>query len=319
MIYFIYQPRPCLSRIEGVFILNIRDITYFIAVAECQHFGKAADRCCVSQPTLSMQLKKLERELNVQLFERSNKRVMITSIGQSVLLQARQVMQEIEIMKQIARDEHDPMVGEFRLGIIPTLGPYLLPQILKDLQRYFPKLELIIYENKTENIVEECQQGALDAIILALPVSDQGLTVEHLFTEKFLVALPAQHPLCAKKHINMDELQDEQLLLLEEGHCLREQALDACRFSGAHEKRGFKATSLETLRHVVAANGGITLLPEMSVRSSVASTQIAIRPFTKPEPFREIAMLWRQQYSRVTCCEQLAQQVRASVVGKVRE
>ncbi len=299
--------------------MNIRDLKYFIAVAELQHFGKAADACCVSQPTLSMQLKKLEEELSVQLFERSNKQVMITPRGKELLVQARKILQEIETLKKIAEHAQDPMAGTFRLGIIPTLGPYLLPQILKDLQRRFPKLELIIYENKTENILRECREGSLDAIILALPVEEQGLVVENLFVEKFLVALPSRHELSHKKNIRMDELENQQLLLLEEGHCLREQALDACRFSGAVEKQGFKATSLETLRHIVAAGGGITILPEMSIRTSVTNPLITIRPFAKPEPFREIAMFWREQYSRQQCCEALAEQIRASIVGKVRE
>ena len=299
--------------------MNIRDLKYFVAVAELQHFGKAAARCCVSQPTLSMQLKKLEEELGAQLFERNNKQVMITPVGRAILLQARKILHEIELIKQVAQNAQDPMSGTFRLGIIPTLGPYLLPQVLKDLQRRFPKLDLVIYENKTENILRECREGVLDAIVLALPIPVQGFVVENLFAEKFLVALPARHPLSGKKQISMDELKNEQLLLLEEGHCLRDQALEACRFSGAMEKSGFKATSLETLRHIVAADGGITILPEMSIRTSAANPMIAIRPFAKPEPFRESAMVWREQYSYQECCEALAEQIRASIVGKVRE
>ena len=299
--------------------MNLRDLQYFVSVAETSHFGQAADMCCVSQPTLSMQLKKLEEELGVKLFERSNKQVVITPIGKDVLVQARMILGQVDQLKLTASHAHDPFAGRLRLGIIPTLGPYLLPQILKNLHRKFPKLDLVIFENKTENILKELRQGALDAVILAAPIPTAGLVTYDLFAEKFYAALPAQHRLSKLKKIKMDDIEDEGLLLLEEGHCLREQALDACRFSGAVEKEGFRATSLETIRQLVAAGSGITLLPEMAIRSSATNPLIVIKPFVKPEPKRDIIMCWRENTSRQECCEAIAEQIIKDVVVKVRE
>ncbi|WP_040953697.1 LysR substrate-binding domain-containing protein, partial [Coxiella burnetii] len=205
--------------------MNIRDLKYLLAVADSAHFGKAAEKCFVSQPTLSAQLKKLEEELGVRLFERNNKRVLITPIGQIIAAQVRVILQEVEKLKVLAQNAQDPFAGVFHLGIIPTLGPYLLPIILEIFKKRLPKLNLVVYENKTENILHELQQGRLDAVILALPVSAPNLVVQELFCEPFYVALPKHHPLAKKKSVTLADLEKETLLLLEEGHCLREQAL----------------------------------------------------------------------------------------------
>lgn len=283
--------------------MNIRDLKYLVAVTETAHFGQAAERCCVSQPTLSMQLKKLEDELGVQFFERNNKSVMITPVGKALALQARSILGEINTLKQIASHAKDPFAGEFRLGIIPTMGPYLLPDLLPIIKKRLPKIDLIVFENKTSVILNELRSGLLDAIILALPVSDEGLVTKELFQEDFLLALPKKHPLVNKNKIQMQDIKNETLLLLEEGHCLRDQALEACGLVGATEKSGFKATSLETLRHLVASEAGITLIPEMAAKHNNA--KIALKSFAKPSPSRKVGMLWRQNSARQICCEKM--------------
>jgi len=283
--------------------MNIRDLKYLIAVAETEHFGQAAARCHVSQPTLSMQIKKLEDELGVQFFERTNKSVMITPIGKALAAQARQILGEINTLKQIANNAKDPFSGEFRLGIIPTMGPYLLPKLLPIIKKHLPKIDIIVYENKSHIILNELRSGLLDAIILALPVNEDGLTAQELFEEPFLLALPKQHPLAKKTSIQLKDIENEELLLLEEGHCLRDQALEVCGMVGAKDRSGFKATSLETLRHLVASGAGMTLLPKMAIQKS--NTTIALKPFTKPIPIRKVGMVWRQNSARLPCCEKM--------------
>ncbi len=273
--------------------MNIRDLKYLIAVADLKHFGKAADLCCVSQPTLSMQLKKLEEELNVQLFERTSKQVFITENGQKVIEKARAVLRDVDELKQIAQNLQDPYSGRLRLGIIPTMGPYLLPTLMPALHKAYPHLDIILYEDKTELILEKLRQGELDAIVLALPVDDEGLMVDALFTEDFYAAVPASSALAKKKSLAIRDLENEQLLLLGEGHCFRDQALEACRFSGAQMKSGFQATSLETLRYMVAVDVGITLLPKMMVDTMSNHEAVVIIPFSDPVPSRKVGLLWR--------------------------
>ncbi|ATN74863.1 LysR substrate-binding domain-containing protein [Coxiella burnetii] len=291
--------------------MNIRDLKYLLAVADSAHFGKAAEKCFVSQPTLSAQLKKLEEELGVRLFERNNKRVLITPIGQIIAAQVRVILQEVEKLKVLAQNAQDPFAGVFHLGIIPTLGPYLLPIIFEIFKKRLPKLNLVVYENKTENILHELQQGRLDAVILALPVSAPNLVVQELFCEPFYVALPKHHPLAKKKSVTLADLEKETLLLLEEGHCLREQALEACSMTAAKTEMGFKATSLETLRHLVAAGAGITLLPALSVNAE--KSELAIKSFNATIPSRSIGMLWRDFSARKECCETMAKLISAEV------
>ena len=286
--------------------MNIRDLKYFVAVAETEHFSKAADQCFVSQPTLSMQLKKLEAELNVQLFERTSKRVLITDVGKKILEKAQHILNDIDVLKQIAEMAQDAYSGRIRIGIIPTMGPYLLPCLMPKIQEKYPNLELILYEDKTEIILEKLRQGALDTIILALPIEDQGLVTKKLFIEPFYAAIPKAHQLAKKKILAITDLENENLLLLGEGHCFREQALAACRFSGAHLKSGFQATSLETLRHMVAAGVGVTLLPQMMVDTIPKDTDIVILPFSDPVPSRQVGMLWRETSPSTTATKAIA-------------
>jgi len=276
--------------------MNLRDLGYLVAVAEERHFGRAADACFVSQPTLSTQLKKLEKELGVELIERNPGQVMLTDAGERVVARARIILGETENIRSIARQAQDPESGSVRLGLFPTIAPYLLPHVVPHLHARFPNLELLLVEEKTEVVLDRLRNGQLDAVVVALPVHDASLHQEFLFTEDFLLAVPSDHPLAGTDEpVAVSVLANEHVLLLEEGHCLREQALAVCQIAGASERSGFRATSLETLRQMVAAGVGVTLLPELAVQAPVApSEDIALLRFADPVPNRRIAMLWRE-------------------------
>jgi LysR family transcriptional regulator, hydrogen peroxide-inducible genes activator len=275
--------------------VNLRDLEYLVAVGEHHHFGKAAEACMVSQPTLSTQLKKLEQELGVDLIERSPRRVMLTATGERVAERARIILGEVDTIRAFARQATDPEGGTLRMGLFPTLAPYLLPHIVPTVHERYPNIELLLTEEKSEVVLDLLRAGRLDTAVLALPVHDPSLVQHVLFTEDFVLAVPADHPLAAAGGpVDPSVLAGEQILLLEEGHCLRDQALSVCRLTGASERRGFRATSLETLRQMVAAGVGITLLPELAVAPPVpASSDIVLLRFTEPVPQREIAMVWR--------------------------
>ena len=275
--------------------MNLRDLQYLVALADHRHFGRAAAACFVSQPTLSTQVRKLEEELGVALVERAPRNVMLTPVGRDMAERARRVLGEVEQMKEAARRTQDPEAGSVRLGIFPTLGPYLLPHVVPQLRVRFPKLELLLVEEKSPVLLERLHEGRLDAALLAMPIHDESLHVEFLFEEPFLLAVPSGHRLAGAGTLELADLAHERLLLLEDGHCLRDQALDVCRLAGASEKSEFRATSLETLRQMVAAHVGVTLLPTLSVQPPVArSEDIALVPFSEPRPSRRIAMAWRR-------------------------
>ncbi len=275
--------------------MNLRDLKYLVALADHKHFGKAAAASFVSQPTLSTQIRKLEEELGVSLVERAPRKVMLTPAGRDAAERARRIVAEIEQMKESARRSRDPEAGTVRLGIFPTLGPYLLPHVVPRIRARFPQLELLLVEEKSDVLLARLREGKLDAGLLALPVHDEQLHAEFLFEEPFLLAVPEKHPLARRDALTLDELSDQKLLLLEDGHCLREQALEVCRLSGANEKSEFRATSLETLRQMVAADVGITLLPTLAVKPPVArSDNIHLLGFSDSHPSRRIAMLWRK-------------------------
>jgi LysR family hydrogen peroxide-inducible transcriptional activator len=275
--------------------VNLRDLEYLVAVGEHHHFGRAAEACNVSQPTLSTQLKKLEQELGISLIERSPRHVVLTSAGERVAERGRIILDEAAAIRTLARQATDPEGGSLRLGIFPTLAPYLLPHVIPALHERYPDLELLLIEEKTEVVLDQLRSGRLDVGILALPVTGEQFHQQPLFTEDFVLAVPAGHPLAdAGGPVDPSVLAGEEVLLLEEGHCLRDQALSVCRLTGAAERRGFRATSLETLRQMVAAGVGITLLPSLAVRPPVpASADIVLLRFSDPVPQREIAMLWR--------------------------
>lgn len=274
--------------------MNFRALQYFVKLAELKHFSKAAEACFVSQPTLSTQIRKLEEELGVSLVERAPRKIMLTPVGEDIAHRARHVLRDIEHIKDAARGSKDPESGTIKLGIFPTLAPYLLPHVIPVIRRRYPELRLQLAEEKTEDILNMLDQGRLDAGLLALPVEQHGLEVEILFEEPFVMAMPASHPLCDKKSISLHDLEGEELLLLEEGHCLREHALAVCELAGAHERVDFHATSMETLRQMVASNAGVTLMPVLAVKPPIPSTDnIVLRPFNPPTPSRTIVLVWR--------------------------
>jgi LysR family hydrogen peroxide-inducible transcriptional activator len=276
--------------------MNLRDLRYLVAVADHRHFGKAAEASFVSQPTLSTQIKKLERELGVELIERNPRQVLLTDAGERVVERARSIMRQTEAIYDIARWAKDPESGSIRIGLFPTLAPYLLPHVVPELHTRFPNLELLLVEEKTEVVVERLRTGRLDVGVLAMPVELEVLDHEYLFAEDFVLAVPCTHPLAEHDGpVDVSVLAGENVLLLEEGHCLRDQALSVCHLAGAEERSGFRATSLETLRQMVAAGVGVTLLPELAVQPPVPpQPDIKLLRFTEPVPRRQLAMYWRR-------------------------
>jgi LysR family hydrogen peroxide-inducible transcriptional activator len=287
--------------------MNLRDLRYLVSLAEHKHFGRAAEASFVSQPTLSTQIKKLEDELGVALVERTPRKVLLTEVGGEIVLRARDVLNEVDQIRAIARRTLDPESGTVRLGIFPTLGPYLLPHVIPRIRERFPRLELLLVEEKTEVVLRQLREGRLDAGILALPIHDDQLHAQFLFEEPFLLAVPENHELARRKSLRLGDLSDQSLLLLEDGHCLRDQALEVCQLAGASEKSGFRATSLETLRQMVAANVGVTLLPALAVKPPVArSENVHLLQFRGDVPSRRIALVWRKSSAMTAFLRDLA-------------
>lgn len=284
--------------------MNLRDLRYLVAVAEFKHFGRAAEACFVSQPTLSTQVKKLEDELGVTLIERTNRQVMLTPVGERIVVQAQKVLREVGQMVHIAEEHKDPYGGEFRLGIIPTVAPYLLPKILAPIKKAFPNLKIHLTEAQTMTLTRLVREGDLDAVVLALPVDEDNLKQAKLYTEPFYFAVSRSHPKAAQKTASMDDLEHEEVLLLEDGHCLRDQALEICHSHNAVENTNFRATSIETLRQMVAANVGITLMPELAI--SPRPGQVRYLPFKDGEPHRDVGLCWRSSSTRDELISELA-------------
>ncbi len=278
--------------------MNLRDLEYLVALGTTGHFGRAAERCHVSQPTLSAQLRKLEEFLGVALVERRPRRVALTAAGEAVVERARRMLRDADDIRSLARASQDPLAGSLKVGLIPTLGPYLLPRVAPRIAKALPKLQLLLHEYQTAPLIERTLAGELDLAILALPAETRGLVTRTLFEESFFVAMPKAHRLAARKRVKGADLEGETLLLLEEGHCLRDQALEVCAHVGT-EEQAFRATSLETLRQMVAAGLGLTLLPRLAAEGPFASTRsLAVRPFAAPSPNRVIGAAWRRSTSR---------------------
>lgn len=289
--------------------MNLRDWEYFVAVAEHKHFGKAAEACHVTQPTLSAQLKKLEEYLGVNLVERDNRRVWLTPIGLEMAVRARRLLNEAEGLKQLARSQFNPLAGDIRLGAFPTLAPYFLPQVLPKVKKKLPDLRVFLVEEKTQVLLQQLQQGSLDAALLALPVGKEQVDVIPVYKEEFLLAVPTGHPLARRKEIDFDDLQGQDLMLLEEGHCLREQALSVCHLAGAGENTTFRASSLETLRQMVISGLGVTLMPAMAINPEQEG--IRYLAFKEP-PVREIGLVFRHSDWRLPLWQKLAQVLRTN-------
>ena len=291
--------------------MNLRDLHYFVVLARVGHFGEAAKQCFVSQPTLSMQIKKLEEELGVLLFERDNKRVLITDFGRQLVSRAADILTKVAELKETARMVCEPLSGVLRLGVIPTVAPYLLPLVLPVVQQALPKLKIWLIEEKTNHLTEQLSAGDLDAAIMAAPIP-VDFSKQALYDEPFYFACSSSSPMAKKTLMKTSALKDQSVMLLEEGHCLREQAITLCHLVQAETYANFTATSLETLRLMVQANYGVTLLPALAARQMKAD-QLSVIAFEKPAPSRTIALYWRQSSARVVCLNRLAELISATI------
>ena len=292
--------------------MNLRDLRYLVALADARHFGHAAEKSHVSQPTLSAQIKKLEDYLGAPLVERQPRRVALTEVGERVVERAWRVLQDCGDIVELARAARDPLAGTLKVAFIPTLGPYLLPLVTPVLRRQLAKLQLMLYEYQTSALLERLRAGELDLGILALGVDTEGLETRRLGEEAFRLAVPATHRLAKQAAVRTDDLEGETLLLLEDGHCLREQALEVCSRVDVHETEDFRATSLETLRQMVAAGLGVTLLPELATRGPFAAAKnVAVRPFGRPVPHRTLGAAWRRSTTRTAAIEAVCERIAA--------
>lgn len=292
--------------------MNLRDLEYLVALDEHRHFGRAAAAAYVSQPTLSTQIKKLENELGVDLIERGTRQVLFTAVGERVVRRARRVLAEVDEIRTLAEGARSPSAGRVKIGVFPTLGAYLLPHLIGPLGERFPELDLFLMEDKTEVLLAQLRSGVLDVALIALPVPDDDLHAEPLFREDFVLAAPSGHRLLDDSEpLSAGELGADELLLLTEGHCLRDQALEVCRAAGASEMKGFRATSLETLRHMVGAGIGLTLLPRLAVSGPGGPGHgVGVREFAAPAPHRDIALVWRRTHVHRELLADLAQALR---------
>ncbi len=300
--------------------MNLRDLEYLVAVANHGQFGRAAEACNASQPTLSTQIRKLENELGLELFERVARGVLLTAAGRQIVERARVVLSEADAIFGIARRMTDPGSASLRIGLFPTLAPYLLPHVVPVVRERFPGLELLLAEEKTHEILRQLKQGQLDAGVLALPLADDDLDWIELFEEEFVLAVPAKHALARRRRrVSVEALSDESILLLEDGHCLRDQALAVCHLAGASEREDFRSTSLETMRQMVAAGVGVTLLPRLAVEPPMPpASGIRLVEFTRPAPSRRIALGWRKSSAYRDFFPRLAESLRTLPRGLVR-
>lgn len=289
--------------------MNLRDLEYLVAIADHHSFRKAAEVCHATQPTLSGQLRKLEEFLGVQLVERTQRSVQLTEVGQEVVVRARRLLHEANQIQEIAQTFSNPFSGKVRLGLIHTVAPYLLPRIMPKLKMAFPALEFYLFEGQTHQLLEQLRQTRLDALILALPVDEQGLEVLELFEEPFWLAVSENHRLAHESRFGQEELRQENILLLEDGHCLRDQALEVCMHAGASANQGFQGTSLETLRHMVANGTGVTLMPEFAVPDKEAWGLVRYLRLGPPTPTRKIGLLYRRSSRRDSCFRAVAQEI----------
>jgi LysR family hydrogen peroxide-inducible transcriptional activator len=273
----------------------------------------------VSQPTLSAQIRKLEDYLGVALVERQPKRVSLTETGEKIVARARHVLQEADAIVEIARTDRDPLSGALRLALIPTVGPYLLPHVVGPLRKAVPRLKLMLYEYQTAPLLEKLRAGELDCGIIALPMPTEGLETEVLYDEPFTLAVPANHPLADRDRVKLDDLKDETLLLLEDGHCLRDHALSVCSRIRLNQEQDYRATSLETLRQMVAAGHGITLLPELAAATPIGTARgLKIKAFAKPAPVRTIGAVWRKSTTRGKAIDAVIAAIRTAMKEELK-
>ncbi|MBC7500528.1 MAG: hydrogen peroxide-inducible genes activator [Herminiimonas sp.] len=298
--------------------MTLTELKYVVAVARQKHFGHAAEACFVAQPTLSVAIRKLEDELGVVIFERGGTEISMTPLGAQIVAQAERVLEQTAAIKEIAKQNKDPLAGQFRLGIIYTIAPYLLPSLVKTMIARVPQMPLILQENFTVRLLEMLKQGELDAAIMALPFPDHGLMVQPLYDEPFVVALPRHHAWVDRSAITADDLKAETMLLLGNGHCFRDQVLEVCpemaRFSTSGDgiSRTFEGSSLETIRHMVASGIGITVLPQASVPDMhVKDGMLRYVAMAHPVPSRRVVIAWRKSFTRHAAIEAVRQAVMA--------
>lgn len=296
--------------------MTLTELKYIVAVARERHFGRAAEACFVSQPTLSVAIKKLEEELEVIIFERGGAELGVTPLGYRLIEQAQKVLEETDNLREIARQGQNPLAGPLRVGIIYTVAPYLLPLLMPHQIKLTPNMPLVLQENYTVRLLELLRQGEIDTAIVALPLPDSTFMVQELYDEPFVVAIPKNHPWSGRHSIDTAELKNETMLLLGSGHCFRDQVLDVCpelsRFSASSEgiQRTFEGSSLETIRHMVATGIGVTVLPATALGGSVQdSALLEYIPFSEPIPKRRIAIIWRKSFTRKAAVDSLIQAI----------
>jgi LysR family hydrogen peroxide-inducible transcriptional activator len=294
--------------------MTLTELKYIVAVARERHFGKAAEACYVSQPTLSVAIKKLEEELDVKLFERSANEVTVTRLGEEIVRQAQSVLEQAAAIKEIAKRGKNPLAGPLTLGVIYTIGPYLLPDLVRQMIRRTPEMPLMLQENFTVKLLDMLRTGEIDCAILAEPFPDAGLAVAPLYDEPFMAAVPTSHPLAAQPSVTSEQLKAETMLLLGSGHCFRDHVLEVCpefaRFSANAEgiRKSFEGSSLETIKHMVAAGMGVTLVPRLSVpkeamepkprRKRDEDPYVKYLPFAGDPPVRRVVLAWRRSFTR---------------------
>lgn len=303
--------------------MTLTELRYIVAVARERHFGRAANSCFVSQPTLSVAVKKLEDELGVTLFERSSGDVSLTANGERIVEQAQRVLEEVSVVKQLAEQGKDPLAGTLRLGVIYTISPYLLPHLIPQLRAHAPQMQLLLEENYTSRLAEMLKQGEIDVAIVADPFHEGGIATQALYDEGFVVATPKGHEWEQFSAISAEQLSEENVLLLSPGNCFRDQVLQTCpdlnRESMHHGslQRTLQGSSLTTIRHMVAGGIGVTVLPETSI-SSADDALLSIRPFSEPVPTRRVVMAWRRNFPRMAAIEAIRKAILQSSMSKVQ-
>jgi len=296
-------------------MIKLRDLEYLSAIAEHKHFGRAAKSCFVSQPTLSGQVMKLEAQLKLTLVERQSKKVMLTPAGEKLVVEAHKVLTAVNEFEACAKTLLDPFSGDLHIGLIPTLSPYLLPHIMSQLNERLPNINFYLYENKTQVLLKELEEGKLDLLILPWLEEMHKFSRYDLFTEPLILAASPKHTLTRTGTVKLSDLSEQQVLSLEDGHCLRDQAMGYCFTAGATEDQRFKATSLETLRYMVASGMGITLLPQLATLNLGENDAIQYIKFEAPEPVRQISLVVRQGYSRMECVRLVVKTIKTAVSG----
>lgn len=289
---------------------TLRQLQYLTNVVEEKHFGHAAEKCFVTQSTLSAGIQDLEQLLEVSLLERTNRKVLPTPIGEEIASRAQQILSLSEDLVDLAQSEKNPLSGRIQIGIIPTISPFLLPKVLPTVRKQLPNLEIVLIEDQSERLLDRLESGSIDVAVLAFPFNTRGLTHRVFAKEPFWIAMPKNHDLANAKHLKATDLPTNELLLLAEGHCMREHALSACQLPASAQRKSVQATSLYTLIEMVASGLGITLIPDMAINSDMVShSDISLVPLenNNNQAVREIGLVWRPSFRRTATLEQLAQ------------